>query len=81
MKTILTTTAAVLALSAPSWAASVSELDGDGDGAVTIDELQVAYPEITAEEFAAMDTNADGVLDDEEISAAQEAGSLPESDG
>lgn len=81
MKTILTTTAAVLALSAPSWAASVSELDGDGDGAVSLEELQTAYPEITAVEFAEMDTNADGALDDEEISAAKEAGTLPESDG
>lgn len=76
MKTILATTAAVLALAAPTWAASVSELDANGDGVVTIDEMQAAYPEITAEEFAAVDTNADGAVDDEELSAAEEAGLL-----
>lgn len=80
MKAILTTTAAVLALAAPTWAADVSELDTDGDGVVTLEELQAAYPEIAAEDFAVMDTNADGVLDDEELSAAQGAGLLPESD-
>ena len=32
MKVFLTTTAAVLALAAPTWAASFSELDANGDG-------------------------------------------------
>lgn len=80
MKTILTTTATVLALAAPSWAASVSALDANGDGLVTLDEVQAVSPEITLEEFASVDANADGSLSDEEIAAAKEAGSLQESD-
>ncbi|WP_380055474.1 hypothetical protein ACFE33_00500 [Falsihalocynthiibacter sp. SS001] len=72
MKTVLTTTAAILAFTAPVLAASVSELDANGDGMVTIDELKAVNPEVTAEEFAAMDTNGDGSLNDEELSAAEE---------
>ncbi|MDO5758659.1 MAG: EF-hand domain-containing protein [Rhodobacterales bacterium] len=72
MKTMLMTSAAVLALAAPSWAASVSDLDTNGDGAVTLEEVQAAAPDVTAEEFEAMDTNADGSLSDEELGAAQQ---------
>lgn len=72
MKTIFATTATLLALAAPTWAASVSDLDANGDGMVTIEEVQVVNPDITAEEFAAMDANADGSLSDEELSAVQE---------
>ncbi|MEM8823338.1 MAG: EF-hand domain-containing protein [Pseudomonadota bacterium] len=76
MKAILTTTAAsLLLLAVPAWAAS--EMDTDGDGNVTLEEVQAAMPEITAEMFASMDTDADGVLSDVEITAATEAGLLP----
>lgn len=80
MKVFLTTTAAVLALAAPTWAASFSELDANGDGMVTLDEVQTVHSDITAEAFTAMDTNMDGVLDEEEARAAEEAGLLPQSD-
>tara|TARA_R110000796_G_C14564298_1_gene435173 strand:+ start:78 stop:323 length:246 start_codon:yes stop_codon:yes gene_type:complete len=80
VKVFLTTTAAVLALAAPTWAASFSELDANGDGMVTLDEVEAVHSDVTAEAFAAMDTNMDGVLDEAEVSAAQEAGLLPQSD-
>ena len=52
----------------------------DGDGMVTLDEVEAVHSDVTAEAFAAMDTNMDGVLDESEVSAAQEAGLLPQSD-
>ncbi len=56
---------------------AATELDANGDGLVTLDEMNTAYPEIEASEFAAMDVNADGVLDSSEVAAAQDAGLLP----
>lgn len=71
----LTTTAAFLAAFAlPAFAQT---MDADGDGAVTLEEAQAAYPDITADSFAAMDSDADGVLSAEEVTAATEAGLLP----
>ena len=54
--------------------------DANGDGMVTLDEVEAVHSDVTAEAFAAMDTNMDGVLDEAEVSAAQEAGLLPQSD-
>lgn len=59
--------------------ADMSTLDADGDGLVTVEELQAAYPEVTADQFSEIDTNADGAVDDAEMSAAQDAGMLPAS--
>jgi hypothetical protein len=75
MKTIMTTTAAALLLTAPAWAQSA--MDTDGDGVVSLEEAQAAYPDLTSETFVAMDSDADGVLNDVEIAAAMEAGLLP----
>ncbi|MCW1956095.1 EF-hand domain-containing protein [uncultured Lentibacter sp.] len=52
----------------------LADLDTNADGAVTIDELQAVYPDMTAESFSAMDINDDGLLDADEITAAEEAG-------
>ncbi|MGB3555128.1 MAG: EF-hand domain-containing protein [Jannaschia sp.] len=75
MKTILMTAAAVFAFAVPSWAQT--SLDTDGDGNVSLEELQAAYPTATADNFAAMDTDGDGFLNAAEVEAAQEAGILP----
>ncbi|MEM9796407.1 MAG: EF-hand domain-containing protein [Pseudomonadota bacterium] len=75
MKSILTTTAAVLALASPALAQTA--MDTDGDGNVSLEELQAAFPDMTADGFTAMDTDADGVLSAAEIQAAQDAGVLP----
>jgi hypothetical protein len=75
MKTIMTMTTAAILLTAPAWAQSA--MDTDGDGLVTLVELQTAYPDITEDTFVAMDTDADGALSDAEITAATEAGMLP----
>lgn len=67
------------ALSGPAiaLAQNASDLDGNGDGVLTIDEVQAVYPEVTADMFTAMDTNADGALDGDEVAAAQAAGLIP----
>lgn len=79
MKTLVAPAFAILCLAAPAWAAT--QLDADGDGRVTLDEVQVVHPDITEEIFTAMDANADGTLDEEEIVAAQNAGVMPDSRG
>ncbi|WP_417701193.1 EF-hand domain-containing protein [Pseudophaeobacter sp.] len=69
---------AVAALTAsPLAAESVAGVDADGNGTFSLEELQVAYPELTAEVFVQIDTNADGTADLDEVQAAQEAGLLP----
>ena len=53
----------------------------NGGRVLTIDEVQASFPEVTSDAFAAMDLNADGALDSDEITAAQEAGLMPATDG
>jgi hypothetical protein len=50
----------------------VADLDTNGDGLVTIDEVQAAYPDTTDDSFAGLDNNGDGSLDDVELSVVQE---------
>lgn len=55
--------------------------DADGDGQVSLVELQALLPEVTPEAFIDADTDADGLLSMDELSAAQEAGTLPMIEG
>jgi hypothetical protein len=70
------TLALVAGLSTPAFA---NVADANGDGLLTMDEVQAVYPEITTDGFTAMDLNADGALDADEVLAAQEAGLMPAS--
>lgn len=63
---------AVLAMSE-----AASAVDANGDGVLTIEEVQAVYPDVSAEGFSAMDLNADGALDSSEVAAAEEAGLMP----
>lgn len=74
-KTTKAVTLLALMLAGGAWAAT--EADSNGDGVLTIDEVQAVMPDITAETFNAMDLNADGALDAAEVQAAQEAGLMP----
>ncbi|KIC16764.1 MULTISPECIES: calcium-binding protein [unclassified Leisingera] len=78
MKKFALTAAAVAALTASPLAAKdlAAELDADGNGTFSLEELQLAFPELTAETFATIDANADGEADAEEVTAAMEAGVL-----
>jgi Ca2+-binding EF-hand superfamily protein len=78
MKNIVMQTAAVLALTVSATAMSAqSEMDTDGDGLLSYNELLAVNPELTEEAFGAIDTNSDGAVDADELKAAQEAGLLP----
>jgi hypothetical protein len=77
MKTILVTiaalslsTAAVLAQDAAAPATpDYTAVDANADGSVTFDELIVALPDITQEQFTAADLDASGGLTAEEYAA------------
>ncbi len=77
MKLITKTTVAAIALMSASAAFAQLAADANGDGVLTIDEVQAAFPDISAESFSTMDLNADGALDEAEVQAAQEAGLMP----
>ncbi|MDK3072490.1 hypothetical protein QO034_05135 [Sedimentitalea sp. JM2-8] len=66
-----------IGLALPALAMAATELDTNGDGLLTLDEVQVVLPDTTAESFTAMDANSDGALDVEEVGMAQDAGLLP----
>jgi hypothetical protein len=70
-------TIALLGFATGAGAQGVGALDANGDGVLTIDEVQLVMTELTAEEFAAMDLNGDGALDEAEVEAAREAGLMP----
>lgn len=59
-------------------AAQGASLDADGDGLVTLEELQAAMPEATEELFTTIDTDGSGTLDLDEVTRAIDMGLLPE---
>jgi hypothetical protein len=75
-----TTLIAALAIAAPAvaMAQAMADIDVNGDGVLTIDEMQAVFDDVSTDGFSAMDLNADGVLDVEEVQAAQEASLMPE---
>lgn len=78
MKTFALTAAALASLAAAPVLAEgfAAEVDVNGNGTLSLEELQVAYPDLTAETFGQIDVNADGEADVAEVTAAQEAGLL-----
>lgn len=78
-RTFTLTVAAITAgyLPAVAMGQAATEIDSNGDGILSVAEVQAVYPDVTNEQFSAMDLNADGALDDGEVQAAQEAGLMP----
>lgn len=70
---------ALVLLASPALAMSegIAEVDTNGDGMLSMEELLAVNPETSAEDFAAMDINGDGALDADEVEAATEAGLMP----
>lgn len=58
-----------------------SAADTDGDGLLSWDEVAAMWPEVSADAFAQADGDQSGMLDAEELAAAQEAGLIPAEDG
>jgi len=71
-------TMATALLAAPAFAqVAASDIpDVDGNGLWSLEELQAAYPEMTEETFALIDTSGDGQVDLAEYDAAIAAGLL-----
>jgi hypothetical protein len=75
---MLTTVLGLAAIPAFAQDAAAPEIaDTDGNGTWSMDELLVAYPDMTAESFTAVDANADGAVDQAELAAALADGALP----
>lgn len=74
MRPLILTLAAVL--TASSAMAQMPDVDTDEDGMASYDEVIAVYPDVTEDQFAEMDTNGDGSLDEAEMTAAIEAGTL-----
>ncbi|MEP4195715.1 MAG: hypothetical protein ABJL99_08790 [Aliishimia sp.] len=72
-----TLAALLLSTSAYAMSETASAVDANGDGVLTIDEVQAVYPDVSSDGFSAMDLNADGALDSSEVTAAEEAGVMP----
>jgi hypothetical protein len=75
--TKFTLAASFMAIGLAGGALAAMAADANGDGVLTIDEVQAVMPEVTVESFSTMDLNADGALDAAEVEAAQEAGLIP----
>ncbi|MBT8155424.1 EF-hand domain-containing protein [Epibacterium ulvae] len=64
-------------IAAPAFADSIPvEMDVDGNGSLSLEEMQVAFPTITPETFGLIDVNGDGEADESEVTAAVDAGYL-----
>ncbi|WP_417582324.1 hypothetical protein [Pelagibacterium sp.] len=79
-KTVLSL-AALIGLSATGGAFAQTldfgSLDANGDGVISMEELQAAIPDLTPESFAMLDTDTDGALSAEEFAALMPATEAP----
>lgn len=76
MKNVVLALSAAVALTAVQAHAEVTVTDTDGNGTYSMEELVAAYPDLTEETFKAIDANADGAVDAEELAAAVAAGTI-----
>ena len=76
-----TFTAACLAAAVFATAAAAQEIDANGDGLYSLEEMLAVFPAMTEETFTTADLSGDGLLDAEELAAAQADGLIPMQDG
>jgi len=74
MTKTLTATIAFLGLAASPLLADTMVQDTDGSGSFSMEELVVAYPDLTEALFAEIDADASGEVTEEELAAAVDAG-------
>lgn len=64
-------------IAAPALAGTIpAEMDIDGSGTLSLQEMQAAFPTMSETTFGLIDLNSDGEADDDEVAAAVEAGYL-----
>ncbi|GGE23366.1 hypothetical protein GCM10011360_09890 [Primorskyibacter flagellatus] len=76
MTKTLTLTAAILGLAATPLLAETMVQDTDGNGAYSLSELVVVYPDLTPEIFGQIDTDTSGDVSEAELADAVDAGVL-----
>ena len=69
--------AAILAMGTTGVIAQTVVNDANGDGLYSIEELQVAYPDLTDEVFTEMDVDDSGAIDADELQHAREQDLIP----
>ncbi|MHC0053009.1 EF-hand domain-containing protein [Actibacterium sp. D379-3] len=69
-----------LALTGAVFAQDTAKIDANEDGMFSMEELLVAYPTLTEETYLTMDSDADGLINDEEFATAIGQGLLPAAD-
>ncbi|MEM9754794.1 MAG: hypothetical protein AAF914_02310 [Pseudomonadota bacterium] len=58
-------------------AATMAELDADGDGMASYEEVLAVLPDMAEETFTLVDIDEDGLLSEDELIAGQEVGLIP----
>jgi len=71
--------AAILGTSAAAFA--MTEIDTNGDGGVSYEEMIAVFPEYTEADFFNADTDGNGMIDEAEQAAARDAGLWPDDQG
>ena len=74
MKRFVPIFAAILATAAVQASAETMIEDADGNGTWSMEEMMVAYPDLTEDVFNEIDTNDDDAIDADELATAREAG-------
>ncbi len=69
MKKLLAALAVTLFASTAAHAAEIADVDTDGNGTVSMEEMTAAMPDTTEDAFKAADANGDGQLDADEFAA------------
>lgn len=81
MRTAQATLAILLAGTTTAFADGVIDADTDGDGLVSLAELQTLYADLPlaglTADFEQVDIDGDGLLNDDEIALARESGIFP----
>ena len=77
MNKLVLAVSAFAAIAAVQANAQTVVTDTDGNGTYSMEELKAAYADLTEETFKAVDANAEGAVDADELQAAIEAGTLP----
>jgi Ca2+-binding EF-hand superfamily protein len=76
MNKLVLTLALGLGTAGMAFAQTVADMDADGNGTLSITELQTMYASLTEDGFKAIDTTGDGAIDGDELAAAIAAGTL-----